>query len=55
MAGSPRQSGSSGDAQKGMAKGKVAAAGAARVKGGAGEKCGPKAGPRSQQSGSRGG
>lgn len=53
--GSMQQSGCSGDGQKGAAKMSVAAAGAAKVSGGAAMKGGPKAGPREQQSGSRGG
>lgn len=51
-----QQSGGTGDAQKGAtSKAGSSSAGAQRVKGGATVRGGPKAGPRSQQSGSRGG
>lgn len=56
MAGSPQQSGSSGNAQKGpKTMGASSSCGPQHVKGGASMKCGPKGGPRAQQSGSRGG
>jgi hypothetical protein len=51
-----QQSGCTGDAQKGpTSKAASSSAGSQRVKGGAGVRGGPKGGPRSQQSGGRGG